>query len=102
LTASTLVSIARYRLFAVLIGGTAGATALGQVHVAFRLVDTVRELTFTALWRLMLPLLSERQRDPEALRMEVDRLLRWSSLVTMPLCAGMAVVLPPLVVFLLG
>ena len=40
LTASTLVLIGRYRLFAVLIGGTAGAAVLGQVHIAFRLVDT--------------------------------------------------------------
>ena len=63
LTASTLVQHGRYRLFALLIGGTAGAAALGQVHMAFRLVDTVRELAFTAQWRLMLPLLSERQHD---------------------------------------
>ena len=56
LTASTLVQHGRYRLFALLIGGTAGAAALGQVHMAFRLVDAVRELAFTAQWRLMLPL----------------------------------------------
>ena len=58
LTASTLVQHGRYRLFALLIGGTAGAAALGQVHMAFRLVDAVRELAFTAQWRLMLPVLS--------------------------------------------
>ena len=59
LTASTLVLTARYRLFALLLGGTAGATALGETHMAFRLVDTVRELCSTALWRLMLPVLAE-------------------------------------------
>jgi O-antigen/teichoic acid export membrane protein len=37
LTASTLVQHGRYRLFALLIGATAGAAALGQVHIAFRL-----------------------------------------------------------------
>ena len=58
LTASTLVQHGRYRLFALLIGATAGASALGQVHMAFRLVDAARELAFTAQWRLMLPLLS--------------------------------------------
>ena len=31
--------------------------------MAFRLVETVRELVFTAQWRLMLPLLAERQHD---------------------------------------
>jgi PST family polysaccharide transporter len=55
LTASTLVQHGRYRLFALLIGATGGPAALGQVHMAFRLVDAVRELAFTAQWRLMLP-----------------------------------------------
>src|ERR1700722_15256251 len=58
LTASTLVQHGRYRLFALLIGGTAGAAALGQVHMAFRLVDAVRELAFTAQWRLVPPAFS--------------------------------------------
>jgi PST family polysaccharide transporter len=102
LTLSTLILIGRYRLFAVLIGGTAGPAALGEVHMAFRLVDTVRELTFTALWRLMLPVLSEHQHDLAALRQGVDRLLRLSSLATMPLCAGMAGMLPLMVDLLLG
>ena len=97
LTASTLVQHGRYRLFALLIGGTAGAAALGQVHMAFRLVDAVRELAFTAQWRLMLPLLSERQDDLPALRASVDRCLGWSSLVVFPLCAAMAVSIQPLV-----
>jgi len=44
LTISTMVQHGRYRLFALMIGATAGAAALGQVHMAFRLVDTVREL----------------------------------------------------------
>ena len=91
LTASTLVQHGRYRLFALLIGATAGAAALGQVHMAFRLVDAVRELAFTAQWRLMLPLLSERQHDLPALHAGVDRCLGWSSLLAFPLCAVMAV-----------
>jgi O-antigen/teichoic acid export membrane protein len=102
LTASTLVQIGRYRLFAILIGGTAGAAALGQVHVAFRLVDTVRELAFTALWRLMLPILSEQQHDRAALLASVDRLLRLSSRLMLPLCAVLAISLVPTVSLLLG
>ena len=102
LTASVLVQQARYRLFALLIGGTAGAAALGQVHMAFRLVDGVRELVSTAQWRLMLPLLSERQDDLPALRSGVDRCLAWSSLLVFPLCAAMAVAIQPLVATLLG
>lgn len=102
LTASTLVQIGRYRLFAILIGGTAGAAALGEVHVAFRLVDTVRELAFTALWRLMLPILSEQQHDRTALLATVDRLLRLSSRLLLPLCALLAASLVPVVSLILG
>jgi PST family polysaccharide transporter len=102
LTASTLVLTARYRLFALMLGGTAGATALGETHMAFRLVDTVRELCSTALWRLMLPVLAGRQHDEAALRAAVDRLLARSSTVMLPLCGAMALFLPFAVHRLLG
>ena len=102
LTASTLTQIGRYRLFALLIGGTAGAAALGQIHIAFRLADTVRELTFTALWRLLLPILSEHQHDRAALLAQVDRLLRVSGWVTLPVCGALAVALVPLTTLVLG
>ena len=102
LTASTLIQIGRYRVFAVLIGGIAGATALGQIHVAFRLADTVREITFNALWRLLLPILSEHQHDRTGLLCQVDRLLRLSSAVTMPLCGAMALALVPVTTLILG
>ncbi|HEX4365572.1 MAG TPA: oligosaccharide flippase family protein, partial [Rhodopila sp.] len=94
--------IARYRLFAVLIGGTAGAAVLGQVHIAFRLVDTVRELTFTALWRLMLPALSEHQHDRQALLAQVDRWLRRSMALIVPLCVLLAVGLTQIVALVMG
>jgi PST family polysaccharide transporter len=102
LTASTLILIARYRLFAVLIGGTAGAVVLGEVHIAFRLVDTVRELTFTALWRLMLPALSEHQQDRRMLLAQVDRWVRWCVAVIFPLCMVMAIGLTQVVALLMG
>lgn len=102
LTASTLVLTARYRLFAVLVGGTAGASALGEMHMAFRLVDTVRELCNTAQWRLMLPTLAERQSDPAALRAKVDRLTRQSNMLVLPLCGAMALTLPILTVHVLS
>jgi len=102
LTASTLVLIARYRLFAVLIGGTSGAAVLGQVHIAFRLVDTIRELTFTALWRLMLPVLSAHQHDRRAMLAQVDRWLRWCAVVVFPLCVLLAIGLTQVVAVLMG
>jgi O-antigen/teichoic acid export membrane protein len=102
LVLSTLVQHSRYRLFALLIGGTAGASALGQVHMAFRLVDAVRELLSTALWRLSLPSMSERQRDLPALRATIARFLELSSLVVFPTFGAMLVVIDPLVRLLLG
>lgn len=102
LTASTLVQLGRYRLFALLIGATAGAAPLGEVHMAFRLVDTVRELLFTALWRLMLPVMSAHQADVVRLRREVDRCLALGALVVFPLLGAMAVVVVPLIALLLG
>ena len=102
LVLNTLVQHSRYRLFALLIGGTAGAAALGHVHMAFRLVDTVRELVSTALWRLSLPTMSERQADLPALRAAVARFLDLSALVLFPTFGAMLVVIDPLVRLLLG
>jgi PST family polysaccharide transporter len=102
LTASTVVLIARYRLFAVLVGGAAGATVLGHVHIAFRLVDTVRELAFTALWRLMLPVFSRRQHDREALLVEVDRWLLRCAVAILPLCGFLAIGLSQIVAVAMG
>ena len=102
LTVSTLVVTARYRLFVLVLAGTADSRVLGETHMAFRLIDTVRELMFTALWRLTLPILSELQSDPVALRMRVDRLLRMASLALLPLCGVMPLVMLPAVRLLLG
>ncbi len=102
LVLSTLVQHSRYRLFALLIGSTAGAAALGQVHMAFRLVDTVRELVNTAFWRLTLPTMSERQHDLPALQATISRLLAMTSLVLFPAFGAMLVVIHPLVRLLLG
>jgi O-antigen/teichoic acid export membrane protein len=102
LVLTTLVQHSRYRLFALVIGGTAGVVALGQVHMAFRLVDTVRELASTAMWRLCLPTMSERQQDLPALRAAVARFLDMSALVLFPTFGAMFVVIDPLVRLLLG
>jgi O-antigen/teichoic acid export membrane protein len=102
LVMSTLVLHSRYRLFALLIGGTAGAAALGQVHMAFRLVDTVRDLLCSAMWRLSLPTMSECQADLPALRAAIARFLDLSALVLFPTMGAMLVCIQPLVRLLLG
>ncbi|HJS84990.1 MAG TPA: oligosaccharide flippase family protein [Acetobacteraceae bacterium] len=102
LTASTLVLHGRYRLFALLVGGTAGPAALGQVHMAFRLVDAIRELVSTAMWRLMLPSMSEHQADQRALLRQIDRALGLIGLTLFPLCGAMLAGIAPLTRLLLG
>jgi O-antigen/teichoic acid export membrane protein len=94
--------IARYRLFALLLGGTAGAVVLGQAHIAFRLVDTVRELTFTALWRLMLPALAQHQQDRRVLLLQVDLWLRRCVMIIGPLCVILAIGLTQVVALIMG
>ncbi len=102
LTGSTLVLIGRYRLFAVLIGAYAGSTVLGQVHIAFRMVDTVRDLTFTALWRLMLPALAPYQGSKRAMLEQVDRWMRRGCLMLLPLCGLLAFGLTHVVSLIIG
>ncbi len=102
LTASTLVQHGRYRLFALLIGAMAGPALLGQVHLAFRLVDTVRDLMMTALWRLLLPAMADHQKDPASLLACLDRCLARAGWVMFPVCAAMALAMVPLVELLLG
>ena len=57
---------------------------------------------FTALWRLLLPILAEHQHDPVARLARVDRLLRLSAFVTLPVCGGLLVALGPLTALVLG
>ena len=102
LTTSTLVQHGRYRLFALLIGGTAGAAALGQVHMAFRLVDTVRELALhCAVAADAAAAVGATGRSARVAR-GVDRCLAWSGLVAFPLCSIMACSVQPLVQIVLG
>ncbi|HEY5299349.1 MAG TPA: oligosaccharide flippase family protein [Acetobacteraceae bacterium] len=70
--------------------------------MAFRLVDTIRELASTAMWRLMLPAMAEHQHDPPALLRTIDRDLRLIGLTLFPLCAAMLVSVAPLTRLLLG
>jgi PST family polysaccharide transporter len=102
LVSATLVQHGRYRLFVLAVGDMTGAATLGQMHLAFRLVDTVRDLTATALWRLLLPVFAARQHDQSQLSATIDRTLRLSGLVMFPLWGAMALTAGPFVALLLG
>ena len=102
LAASTLVLHGRYRAFLLLLGGAAGARTLGEVHMAFRLVDALRELASTALWRWLLPRFSELQHDAPGLRAAMARAAQRAGWALFPLCAGLALALGPATRLLLG
>ncbi len=102
ITAGALVQLGRYRLFLLLVGGMLGPAALGQLHLAFRLVDTLRELLATALWRLLLPALSDCRDDLAALARAMERLSRLGAIALLPLCGLMLVTMHPLVRVLMG
>ncbi|MGC8477906.1 MAG: oligosaccharide flippase family protein, partial [Acetobacteraceae bacterium] len=102
LTLSTLVLHGRYRVFLMLLGASAGAPVLGEVHMAFRLVEAVRELASTALWRLMLPAFSARQADPAALRAAMRQAQRGSVPALLGLCVALGLVVRPVAALLLG
>jgi len=100
--AGTMVQQGRYRLFLLLVGGLLGPAGLGELHLAFRLVDTVRELVTTALWRLLLPALSDRRDDPPGLRAGVEQALSAYAPILFPLCGALLLAVEPLTVWLLG
>jgi PST family polysaccharide transporter len=102
LVASTVVQSSRYRVFAVLVGASAGAAVLGQVHLAFRIVDTLRELTNNALWRLLLPRFARLQKDRAALLAGIDRALGVYALVALPGFALLLVLMAPFLLAVLG
>lgn len=102
ITAGVLVQLGRYRLFLLLAGSMLGPAALGQLHLAFRLVDTVRELVATALWRLLLPAFSDQREDPIALAAAMDHALSLCAVALFPVCGLLLVCLDPLVRLLLG
>ena len=102
LTVSTLVLHGRYRVFLLLVGATAGPATLGVVHLAFRLGDSVREMVSSALWRLVLPVVSARQADLPGVRAAMERALAVSGLVVFPLCGAVFLAIGPAVGLLLG
>jgi O-antigen/teichoic acid export membrane protein len=102
ITGAVLAQLGRYRLFVVLVGALLGPAALGHLHLAFRLVDTARELLATALWRLLLPGLSDWRDDLPGLATAMERALRLYAVALFPVCGLMLVGLAPLTAWLLG
>lgn len=99
---SVLVQHAKYRLFALLVGGMLGPAALGQLHLAFRLVETGRDVASTALWRLLHPAFAECGADAGALRARLEAALAGYAPVLLAACAAAMLAGGPGIRWLLG
>lgn len=91
-----------YRVFLLAAGTQLSTAALGQLHLAFRLVDQTRDLLYGVAWRFGLVRLSPLQHDHIAQSAAAAGIARALGLVAFPLFAGLAVTAPEVVQTLLG
>jgi PST family polysaccharide transporter len=91
-----------YRAFVLAVGTQLSAAALGQLHLAFRLVDQTRNLIHSVAWRFGLVQLARLQHDHAAQAVAANGIASALGLVAFPLFAGMAAAAPDLVRTLLG
>jgi len=93
---------AYYRAFVLAAGTQLSSAALGQLHLAFRLVDQTRNLIHSVAWRFGLVQLARLQHDHAAQAVAANGIASALGLVAFPLFAGMAAAAPDLVRTLLG
>lgn len=93
---------AYYRAFVLAVGTQLSAAALGQLHLAFRLVDQTRNLIHSVAWRFGLARLAPLQHDHAAQAVAAGGIASALGLVAFPLFAGMAATAPDLVRAMLG
>ncbi len=101
-TGSGLVHNLSFSLDSVLIGVTAGQTALGYYDRAMRLVIQPIAQVVMPFGRVALPVLARLREDPERFRGAYSRLLQVSLALTTPAVVFAAVLAHPLVTTLLG
>jgi PST family polysaccharide transporter len=85
-----------------LIGKFLGATALGYYSLAYRLMLYPLQNVSWTLSRVLFPAFSQIQSDLVKVRQNYLRVIRYISLATFPMMAGMAVVAPELIRVLYG
>lgn len=91
-----LATFADMQTGAVLLGILFGPTAVGLYRLGERLMSSVVSMATTSIQGVSLPEFSRLQDQPEELRKSTISCIRLSSMVTIPMLAGMAVVSVPL------
>lgn len=99
---STLLTYCARNADNLLIGRFLGATALGYYGLAYRLMLYPVQNVSWVLSRVLFPAFSQLQQERERVRQGYLRAIRFISLITFPLMAGMAMVAPELVRVLYG
>nr|WP_234488779.1 lipopolysaccharide biosynthesis protein [Oxynema sp. CENA135] len=85
-----------------LIGKFLGSEALGYYTIAYRVLLMITQLLYSTTNQVVLPAFSKLQEEPERLRKALYSSTQLSSLISLPLSVGIAVLAPELVVFLFG
>ena len=97
-----LILPAYSRLATPLVSALLGPAATAYWNIALRIVDMLYGMVYSAAAHLTLPMLARRQHDPAAMRGAFMACTGVTSLMVLPVFAGMAVTAPELVLVLLG
>ncbi len=100
--AALLISFSTVRVFTLLAGFFLGTTALGFINLAFRVVDTLRDVLEMVSNQVALPFFSRRQQDLSALGRAYYTATDFTCTLTVPLFAGLFITAPDLVVVVFG
>jgi PST family polysaccharide transporter len=85
-----------------LVGKFLGAVELGYYTIAYRVLLMITQLLYTTTNQVVLPTFSRLQQEPERMRRGLYNATQLSSLISLPLCFGMAALAPELVLGLFG
>ncbi|MEB3829844.1 lipopolysaccharide biosynthesis protein [Phormidium sp. CCY1219] len=85
-----------------LVGKFLGAIELGYYTIAYRVLLTITQLLYSTTNQVVLPTFSRLQEEPERMRRWLYNATKLSSLISLPLCFGIAALAPELVLGLFG
>lgn len=100
--AATVMNMIGPRVVDAVVGLFLGVELLGQLRIAWRIVDFVNQLTFQPVLAVALSSLSRLQDDRAAVRRAFLRFVQISALATIPIFVGLALVAQPIFDLMLG
>lgn len=101
-TTATVMNMIGPRIVDGIVGLFLGVVLLGQLRIAWRIVDFINQLTFQPVVSVALSSLSRLQADRDAVRRAFLRFVQISALATIPVFVGLALVADDLFALLLG